>query len=275
MADNETDMMTVKVISMGENSGTRNYEIAKDADLLGLKVLIFSVTNVQPDLQRLIFMGRELKEDEKSLQELQIKNDVTLHMVVRKPPVQQPPSHQAIPINPVQAIPPQYGNNQNPYAYNQFGYQQQPNQPHDMPPVPGPQLRGMTNSARLVIELSKFVQIFALLDTMFVAFLAFFRLYWLMIGIVATISGYLGARHLKRPYIALYGFFILVYIGVRIYLITIYTDSLSIVIGIMILIIEPYIFRLVWMLFSKIPQLTDEERRTVLTYNMQSSLFSR
>merc|ERR550534_878507 len=54
-------------------------------------------------MQRLIFMGRELKEDEKSLQELQIKHGVTLHMVVRKPPaVQQPPSHQAIPINPVQ-----------------------------------------------------------------------------------------------------------------------------------------------------------------------------
>jgi len=266
------EMITIKVISMAaETRGTTNYELQADADLMGLKVEIFNLSGTQPDMQRLIFMGKELKEDDKSLAELQIKDGVSLHMVVRKPA----PAHQTIPINPLQNQPPQYGYQQLPPGYNAMPYQQQYQQQHPMPPVPNPQLQGMTHNARLVIELSKFVQIFALLDTMFVAFLSFWKLYWLMVGVVATISGYLGARHLKRSYIALYGFFILAYIGVRVYLITIYTDSLSIVIGIMILIIEPYIFRLVWLLFSKIPQLSDEEKRTVLQYNRQASLFGR
>jgi len=266
-------MIEVKLIIMGNEGGAHTYEIEADANLIGLKLAIFSESGVQPEMQRLIFMGKELKEDERTLADFGIKNGVTLHLVKRRVAAVPPAAnHQTIPINPPENQPPQYVFNQPPQGYHALGYQQ--NQ-REYNPHPNQQLRGMTNNARLVIELSKFVQIFALLDTMFVAFLSFWKLYWLMVGIVATISGYLGARHLKRPYIALYGFFILAYIGVRIYLITIYTDSLSVVIGILILIIEPYIFRLVWLLFSKIPQLNDEERTTVLSYNMQSSLFSR
>ena len=109
----------------------------------------------------------------------------------------------------------------------------------------------MTHNARLVIELSKFVQIFALLvpnllqnlhcqcfceDTMFVAFLVpiwiskmknKINFKWVFLETILAygrcscnhicksirkfdngwveIEGYLGARHLKRPYIALYG----------------------------------------------------------------------
>jgi len=264
-------MITIKVLSVIPGQpGTTTHELPADADLMGLKVDIFNQTGVQPEMQRLISMGKELVEDDKSLTELQLIDGISIHLAARRESLV---AHQSIPINPPQNQPPQYGYQQLQPGYNAMPYQQQyqqqhPNQLHPNPPL------SRRDIVDRVIELSKFVQIFAALDTAFVAFLSFWKLYWLMVGIVATISGYLGARHLKRPYIALYGFFILAYMGVRIYLITIYTDVLSVIIGIMILVIEPYIFRLVWMLFMLIPHLTDEEKRTILQHNRQASLFS-
>merc|ERR1712176_1195725 len=113
----------------------------------------------------------------------------------------------------------------------------------------------MPPHVRWVADLSKYVQIFALLDTLFVIMLVLWEFYWLVPGIALTVGGYVGGKKLNRRLVALYGFFIVIYIGVRIYLVTIYDDQLSVIMGILVLLIEPYILRLVYLLWRAIPTL--------------------
>lgn len=256
-------------------------EIDDGADVLGLKLAIFQKTDKAVDRQRLIFMGKELLEENTSIAEYGLQEGATVHIVLRQAPSSSP-AHVSVPVansQPAQnenvgpngqAYVAPYGPPQGqpvgaPYqaqAYNPNPYQD----PYQQRGQGGQPIHPLTNNARLVAELAKFVQIFALLDTLFVVLLIF-MFYWLIPGLIATFLGYIGARRLHRMYVGFYGLFILVFIGIRVWLITIYDDTLSIVMGILVLLIEPYILRLVYLLYSRIPLLSDDEKRAVIEHN--------
>lgn len=243
--------------------GPKEITVDDEADVLGLKVCIFNETGIEPQYQRLIVMGRELNDENARITDTNIFDGCTIHLVKRTPP----PDYQSIPVNqqqPNTAHSVQNNGFPNANAYQNF----------NNPPIQRPEAQLFTPLVRLVAELSKFVQIFALIDTFLVVYLAFQTWPTIMIGVAATISGYFGARTLKTRLILIYAAFIVAHIGLRIYFITLYGDTVALIFQILILLIEPYIFRIVLMLYRKIHELSPQERGFVLMFN-QRSLLSR
>jgi hypothetical protein len=85
-------------------------DLNPDGTILDLKTRIQALLSVAPDLQRLIFAGRELQNPD-LISSVGVSDDSTIHLVVRQAPPPPPESDSspqnafvAVPINPDQIV---------------------------------------------------------------------------------------------------------------------------------------------------------------------------
>jgi len=237
----------VKIIQVGGD--TLEFDLEPESTVGMLKRLLAnSIEDLPVIRQRLIFCGKEL-DPNNTLRELQIVDGSTLHVVKR-----QLPSYEE-----TQRANEFAGNNQ-----------------HDQLDGRLEALRHalaenttLSFDVRYVAALSKYVQIFALLDSLLITIFFFYGQTFLLPGVVCTFLGYLGARRLHRAQLAVFMVFLLAYIGVSIYLLTPtqQQQNKNMLMGLLLLLIEPYILRITYMLYRKIPDLSEEDRETVLIMN--------
>merc|ERR1712098_654614 len=111
-----------------------------------------------------------------------------------------------------------------------------------------------------VARLSAAVKIFAMIDGMFVLFLSFsYAILPLFLCVLLCYAGYYGAQRLNHRYVAAYLLYILISIGVRIYLVYNAGNGFAVIFLLGIL-IEMFIFRLAARFAKLVSELTLEER---------------
>lgn len=67
------DQSEIKITDLHENDKVKN-----------LKIKIEEKTQIPPDRQRLIYQGKQLKDDQEMLSDYNIKDDTVIHMVAKR-----------------------------------------------------------------------------------------------------------------------------------------------------------------------------------------------
>jgi len=121
-----------------------------------------------------------------------------------------------------------------------------------------------------VARMCRLIRLFAIVDCILMILFAFWGSLLFLCGVPLAICGYIGARNLKRAPLFLYGIFILLSIAFRIYLAYIFPTWLMILLTVVSVLLELYVFRQTIFVFNIIPQLTNNDRTI---FNGLSSLF--
>eukprot|EP00744_Colponema_vietnamica_P024388 GILI01035581.1.p1 GENE.GILI01035581.1~~GILI01035581.1.p1 ORF type:complete len:317 (-),score=64.01 GILI01035581.1:73-1023(-) len=101
------------------------------------------------------------------------------------------------------------------------------------------------------LQLSRSVKCFAVLD-LFFYFIFLLGSPFLMILIVLPLCGYMGAKLYRRPLVGLYMVFTVLMVGLRLFLMFYYPSPLMIFLGVMGVIVELWVFRVVFRFFRHI-----------------------
>lgn len=222
--------------------------------VLQLKQAFESAHGIPAQLQRWIWSGRELN-DAMNSSECRFENGCTIHLLLRQNAVAAPV---ASPVGMPIGAPPQYA---------PAGYQ------NGFPGMAGVDaaaleggMGGLANiSAERIVELQRAFQlaralrIFAIID-------AIILLLWALsfppfaVGVVLCLFGYYGATNARMPYMMLYLVYLILAIGLRLYLVAEAPDLLSRILFIILTIIEIYILRMAVQFVKYIKSFTEAER---------------
>jgi len=211
-----------------------------------LKQAIEQEKGIPVDHQRLIFRGAEL-QDGSTLISASIGHECAVHLLLRRvEPVETAPRTQV-----------DYGTG------GQAGMIPVAIPVHDNPP---PILMMPHDRLIQIYRLGRAVRLFAIIDGIFL--LIFALSYWLLsIAIILPICGYYGAQQYRRCYIYLYMLYLVGNVGLRIYLITLTSVVVWMLIYIVGILIELYIMRIVYNFDQMIKDLTDEDKRQLQFLN--------
>lgn len=201
---------------------------------------------IPTDLQRLIFQGKELSDEHASLDSYQVTDNCILHLVVRQ--------KAEVPLAPPAGVLPDI---------EMQNYQAQHNQYHRYGNAGEFSGEHIYNAFRL----SRIIMMFALIDTFFL-FLYAIYLYPLFLAIFFPLSAYYGAKQLKHNLLLPYMFYLVVMIGVRIYVIAVADNSSTKVFSVLSIFVELYILKLCVTFFQTVKALSEEERLQMLVFNM-------
>jgi len=112
-----------------------------------------------------------------------------------------------------------------------------------------------------IARICRLIRLFAIIDCILMILFAFWGSLLFLCGIPLAICGYFGAKSLKRGLLFIYGVFILLSIAFRIYLAYLYPTWLMILLTVVSVLLEMYIFRQTIAALFIIPQLSNNDRR--------------
>jgi len=242
--DNEKIKLTIKQLD-GE---TFDVEVMKDASILGLKLMISQIRNLPVERQRLIFRAQELRNNESVLSQYGLVNGSVIHIVIRPiANVDAPPIDNNVVMNMPypnaddEGLPHQFHDQMNPVQYDPDIF--------------------------YWVRICRFIKIMALINAMFL-FILGFGFYQVFILSFLSLTGYIGAKYLKRHFLFLYLIFLILDIGLRIYFIYIYKNNgYEIVFLAIIILFDLFLFKCTVKLYRVIPLLTNETKNHIITFN--------
>jgi len=220
----------------------------KDASILGLKLMISQCRNLPIERQRLIFRAQELRNNEFSLLQYGITDGSIVHIVIRPVAnVDIPPVNHNVVVN----MP--YQNPDDEGAAHQIN-------------VP---MNAMVDNIDIFywVRICRFIKIMALIDCMFLFLLGFsyFPVFFLCL---LSITGYVGAKYLKRGYLLAYMICIMLDVGLRIYFIYVWqNNSYDIVFLAIMMIFDLWLFKCAVQLYRVIPLLSMEAKNRIIICN--------
>jgi len=222
-------------------------EVMKDASILGLKLMISQTRNIPIERQRLIFRAQELRNNEFSLSQYGLIDGSIVHIVIRPiANVDVPPAENHVVVNVPYANPAEEG------------------APHHIHPL---NVIQQDIDVLYWVKICRFIKIMALINAMFL-FLLGLSYFPIIILCLLSISGYVGAKYLRRSYLFLYLVCLFLDIGLRIYFMYLGgSNGYNIVFLSIIILIDLFLFRYTVLLYKIIPSFTVEVRNQIIMYN--------
>lgn len=115
--------------------------------------------------------------------------------------------------------------------------------------------------------LSRFIRIFAFVDALFLLLFGLFQMYYFFPGIIFAFCGYCGARGYNKFLTSLYGFYLLVVAGLRIYFAVVYftlSATAPIVITALGVAVDIYVGFLIFSFLYLLSQFNAREKESLL-----------
>jgi len=156
------------------------------------------------------------------------------------------------------------------------GYSGQPTAPNPEPPhshvipiqayIPS---GALTPSQTELIGLARATRWFAVIDIILCILYAFSGFGWIaLVAMIGPIMGYAGGKQYRRTFVLFYMFFLILLIAFRILgLIFFYNTIVGLVLSILMIIIEIWIFRLVWRFHHLLRVVSQQEVDQARTLN--------
>jgi len=197
--------------------------------------------DIPPDFQRLIYRGREL-QDGNALSTYSIEEGSVVHLVLRRreavrPPAVLPPG--AMPQQGEQLVPPE-----------QWA------------------MRGLDHDRIIIVQrLASAIKIFSFIDSIFLLLMAFSSPIY-FIGWVMCIAGYFGAHTFNYRYMFVYLLYLVLSVALRIYIMSDGGTSV-VLISMLGILIEIFIFRVAYKFTMFLRQLTPDERGYLMANPMR------
>jgi len=225
-------------------------EVMKDASVLGLKTMIFQLRNVTIDRQRLIYHAQELRENEALLSQFGIIHDSLLHIVIRPISNVELPTIQS---NVVVNIPES--------QYSDEGHMANVNNNmalHDIP---------QNNEICKLVKRCRFIKIMSITNGVFLCIFSVTSPSFFVLSLL-SLTGYIGAKYLKRSYLALFMMCLILDIFFRSWLLyVIHSSTLFILCVALLICIDIFLFKITTQLYCRLPSLSDDMKQQVIHFN--------
>jgi len=250
--------MTVSIKQL--DGTTFAIQIEPEGTVNQLKEAIERERNVSPERQRLIFKAQELRNNSSLLTDYAVIDKSILHMVVR--PLTSVPENNS---NAQVTVNVQQNDMGERYDANGHIYDIEES-------IPTNAILEDLNILNTV-KMCRFIRIFALMDFIFLVLFGLTLSFVFFIVAALALSGYYGAKMLKRSFLMTYmlclileivGRALFIYLGVR--------DAISVILFVLMIFIDLFILKCVIQLYKDIPRLEPNQRDQIMSFN-QVGLF--
>jgi len=263
-------------------------EVENSSSVLSLKQKIFESQDIPVFAQRLIYSGRELVDDQ-LISSYNLDEGRTIHLVMRRQLSSSTSYGTSISNANLQShtvvLPSNTDNinlsenkeenidNNRDNASGPIDIESQENEPLN----PNENNLEANDNAQPhsvdvmdIARMCRLIRLFAIIDCVLMILFAFWGDLLFLCGVPLAICGYFGAKSLKRGPLFIYGIFILLSIAFRVYLAYLYSTWLMILLAVISVLLELYIFKQTITVFAIIPQLSNNDRRVL---NQLSDMF--